>query len=156
MADRIDELASRVDASERLGAAEALELYRHAPTHVLGGLADRIRARRHSDGIVTYIIDRNVNYTNVCVARCNFCAFYRNVGSVEGYVLGFDEDLEGSAKRSRSAASSSSCRRPIQTSRSRGGSFRSVKSAIRHSAYTPCRRLKSFTSHASRRFRFLR
>jgi cyclic dehypoxanthinyl futalosine synthase len=40
---------------------------------------------------VTYIIDRNVNYTNVCVARCSFCAFYRSVGSSEGYVLGFDE-----------------------------------------------------------------
>ena len=43
------------------------------------------------DGVVTYIIDRNVNYTNVCVARCNFCAFYRPVGSSEGYVLSFDE-----------------------------------------------------------------
>ena len=41
--------------------------------------------------VVTYIIDRNVNYTNVCVAKCNFCAFYRPVGSPEGYVLGFDE-----------------------------------------------------------------
>ena len=50
-----------------------------------------MRARKHPDGIVTYIIDRNVNYTNVCVARCNFCAFYRPVGSSEGYVLGFDE-----------------------------------------------------------------
>ena len=43
------------------------------------------------DGIVTYIIDRNVNYTNICVARCNFCAFYRPVGSRDGYVLGFEE-----------------------------------------------------------------
>ena len=43
------------------------------------------------DRTVTYIIDRNVNYTNVCVAKCNFCAFYRDVGSSEGYVLGFDE-----------------------------------------------------------------
>ena len=43
------------------------------------------------NGVVTYIIDRNVNYTNVCVAKCNFCAFYRPVGSPEGYVLGFDE-----------------------------------------------------------------
>jgi cyclic dehypoxanthinyl futalosine synthase len=41
--------------------------------------------------VVTYIIDRNVNYTNVCVARCKFCAFYRPVGSAEGYTLGFDE-----------------------------------------------------------------
>ena len=74
-----------------LDAAEALELYRSAPTPVLGQLADAIRRRKHPDGIVTYIIDRNVNYTNVCVAKCNFCAFYRDVGSPEGYVLGFDE-----------------------------------------------------------------
>ncbi|HXD73225.1 MAG TPA: cyclic dehypoxanthinyl futalosine synthase [Vicinamibacterales bacterium] len=74
-----------------MNAAEALELYRHAPTPVLGRLADDIRRRKHPDGIVTYIIDRNVNYTNVCVAKCNFCAFYREVGSPDGYVLGFDE-----------------------------------------------------------------
>ncbi|HUF47826.1 MAG TPA: cyclic dehypoxanthinyl futalosine synthase, partial [Vicinamibacterales bacterium] len=54
-------------------------------------LADQVRARRHAGGVVTYIIDRNVNYTNVCVARCRFCAFYRAVGSAEGYTLGFDE-----------------------------------------------------------------
>ena len=48
-------------------------------------------ARKHSGRVVTYIIDRNVNYTNICVARCNFCAFYRPVGSDEGYVLGFAE-----------------------------------------------------------------
>ena len=51
---------------------------------LLGRLADGIRARKHPDGIVTYIIDRNVNYTNVCVAKCNFCAFYRPVGSPRG------------------------------------------------------------------------
>jgi cyclic dehypoxanthinyl futalosine synthase len=74
-----------------VSAAEALDLYRSAPTAVLGRLADDIRQRKHPDGIVTYIIDRNVNYTNICVAKCNFCAFYREVGSPEGYVLGFDE-----------------------------------------------------------------
>jgi cyclic dehypoxanthinyl futalosine synthase len=87
----IDEIAAKVRAGERVSADEALELYRRAPTALLGRLADRIRARKHPDGIVTYIIDRNVNYTNVCVAKCNFCAFYRPVGSSEGYVLGFDE-----------------------------------------------------------------
>ena len=87
----IEELAKKVTAGARVNAAEALELYRHAPTHLLGRLADTIRARKHPDRIVTYIIDRNVNYTNVCVARCNFCAFYRPVGSADGYVLGFDE-----------------------------------------------------------------
>jgi cyclic dehypoxanthinyl futalosine synthase len=89
----IDALAEKVAAGGRVDAAEALALYRLAPTHVLGRLADAIRARKHPDGIVTYIIDRNVNYTNVCVARCNFCAFYRTVGSPDGYVLGFDEIL---------------------------------------------------------------
>jgi cyclic dehypoxanthinyl futalosine synthase len=87
----VDELAKRVMGGARVSAAEALGLYRHAPTHLLGRLADTIRVRKHPDRVVTYIIDRNVNYTNVCVARCNFCAFYRPVGSAEGYVLGFDE-----------------------------------------------------------------
>jgi cyclic dehypoxanthinyl futalosine synthase len=81
----------RILAGGRLNADEALQLYRHAPTYWLGRMADAVRARKHPDGQVTYIIDRNVNYTNVCVARCNFCAFYREVGSSEGYVLGFDE-----------------------------------------------------------------
>src|SRR6186997_1538349 len=87
----IDHIARKVRDGGRVDAAEALALYRDAPTHLLGSLADGIRARKHPDRIVTYIIDRNVNYTNVCVARCNFCAFYRPVGSNEGYVLGFDE-----------------------------------------------------------------
>jgi cyclic dehypoxanthinyl futalosine synthase len=86
-----DQIAAKVLDGTRVTADEALLLYRHAPTHLLGHLADAIRARKHPDRIVSYIIDRNVNYTNVCVARCNFCAFYRPVGSAEGYVLGFDE-----------------------------------------------------------------
>src|SRR5215217_2009178 len=84
-------LVERVAGGERLSPEEALALYTEAPTHVLGRLADRVRARKHPDRLVTYIIDRNVNYTNVCVARCNFCAFYRPVGSRDGYVLSFDE-----------------------------------------------------------------
>src|ERR1700730_361741 len=87
----LGDLASKVSGGARVTAAEALELYREAPTHLLGQLADGIRARRHPDRAVTYIIDRNVNYTNVCVAKCNFCAFYREVGAEGGYVLGFDE-----------------------------------------------------------------
>jgi cyclic dehypoxanthinyl futalosine synthase len=87
----IPNLAAKVESGGRLSESEALELYEHAPTHVLGRLADGIRARRHPARVVTYIIDRNVNYTNVCVAKCNFCAFYRDVGADGGYVLGFDE-----------------------------------------------------------------
>jgi cyclic dehypoxanthinyl futalosine synthase len=77
--------------SSRYTRETALEAYRSAPTADLGRLADGVRREKHPDGLVTYIIDRNVNYTNVCVARCRFCAFYREVGSPEGYALGFDE-----------------------------------------------------------------
>src|SRR3954466_5634965 len=87
----IQQIADKVRSGGRVDAAEALQLYREAPTPLLGQLAEEIRARKHPEGHVTYIIDRNVNYTNVCVARCAFCAFYRPVGSPEGYVLGFDE-----------------------------------------------------------------
>ncbi len=87
----VDQISAKVRHGGRLDPSEALELYLHAPTPLVGELADGVRARKHPDGVVTYIIDRNVNYTNVCVARCNFCAFYRPVGSAEGYVLGFDE-----------------------------------------------------------------
>jgi cyclic dehypoxanthinyl futalosine synthase len=92
--DPITKIGQKVMDGGRVNAADALELYRHAPTHLLGRLADGIRARKHPSRIVTYIIDRNVNYTNLCVARCNFCAFYRPVGSPEGYVLGFEEILD--------------------------------------------------------------
>src|SRR6188768_954793 len=87
----LSQIASKVLDGGRVSAEEALVLYREAPAHLLGHLADTIRFRKHPERIVTYIIDRNVNYTNVCVARCNFCAFYRPVGSADGYVLSFDE-----------------------------------------------------------------
>ncbi|MGC4080713.1 MAG: cyclic dehypoxanthinyl futalosine synthase [Vicinamibacterales bacterium] len=87
----IQQIADKVRGGGRVDATEALQLYREAPTALLGQLADEMRARKHPEGVVTYIIDRNVNYTNVCVARCAFCAFYRPVGSPDGYVLGFDE-----------------------------------------------------------------
>src|SRR5215831_6164820 len=87
----VERVIEKVRAGERIDTAEALELSRDAPTPVLGQLAAEIRRRKHPEPIVTYIIDRNVNYTNVCVAKCNFCAFYREVGSPDGYVLGFDE-----------------------------------------------------------------
>ena len=83
--------ADKARRGERLTAGEAVCLYREASTSQLGRLADEVRARRHPERAVTYIIDRNVNYTNICVARCSFCAFYRPVGAPDGYVLGFEE-----------------------------------------------------------------
>ena len=68
-----------------------LELYERAPLLELGRLADAERYRHHPDEVVTYIIDRNINYTNVCVADCKFCAFYRRPKHDEGYVLPFEK-----------------------------------------------------------------
>ncbi len=68
-----------------------LELYERADLLELGSLADADRWRLHPEPVVTYIIDRNINYTNVCVADCQFCAFYRRPKHLEGYVLSFEQ-----------------------------------------------------------------
>ena len=68
-----------------------LELYEKAPLLELGRLADEVRWRLHPENVVTYIIDRNINYTNVCVADCKFCAFYRRPKHPEGYLLSYEE-----------------------------------------------------------------
>ena len=54
---------------------DLLDFYANAPLLELGLEADRIREQKHPEGVVTYIVDRNINYTNVCVADCGFCAF---------------------------------------------------------------------------------
>ena len=66
-----------------------LELYQRADLLELGRLADGERWRQHPERAVSYIIDRNINYTNVCVADCQFCAFYRRPKDSQGYVLSF-------------------------------------------------------------------
>src|SRR3989441_6561680 len=70
---------------------EVLQLYERASLLELGRLADAARWRLHPEPVVTYIIDRNINYTNVCVADCKFCAFYRRPKHAEGYVLSFEQ-----------------------------------------------------------------
>jgi cyclic dehypoxanthinyl futalosine synthase len=69
----------------RITPDEALRLYTDAPLHALGQAADTVRRRRYPDNVATYIIDRNINYTNVCVTACKFCAFYRAPGHAEGW-----------------------------------------------------------------------
>jgi cyclic dehypoxanthinyl futalosine synthase len=68
---------------------DLLDFYQRAPLLELGSEADRVRRRLHPGDVVTYIVDRNINYTNVCVADCGFCAFYRRPKHAEGYVLTF-------------------------------------------------------------------
>ena len=81
----------RARAGERLSREDALDLLADASLLELGRAADEARRRKHGSSVVTYQVDRNVNYTNVCVYRCSFCAFYRPSGDPEGYVLPLDE-----------------------------------------------------------------
>jgi len=83
----------RAAAGGRITPDEALALYRDAPLHSLGRAADAVRRQRYPDGIATYIIDRNINYTNVCVTACKFCAFYRAPKHSEGWVRDLEEIL---------------------------------------------------------------
>src|ERR1700722_16115457 len=66
---------------------EALDLFRSDDLIGIGMEADAMRRKWHPEGIVSYIIDRNINYTNFCTEYCTFCAFYRPLGHAEGYVL---------------------------------------------------------------------
>ena len=84
-------IQAKVFAGERITPEEALALLERGSLVDLGALADLVRRRKHPDRVVTYIIDRNVNYTNVCNAFCNFCAFYRPPHHEEGYVLAVEE-----------------------------------------------------------------
>src|SRR5215475_13302221 len=71
----------------RVSSDEAVHLFQEADLLDLAACADRIRQRLHADNVISYIIDRNINYTNVCKEFCTFCAFYRVKGDAEAYVL---------------------------------------------------------------------
>ncbi len=82
-----EDVRKKVEDGGRVSREEAVELLRDGDFLELGMLADAVRWRLHPESVVTYIIDRNINYTNVCTAQCAFCAFYRDLPSKEGYVL---------------------------------------------------------------------
>ena len=69
----------------RLTPAEAIVLYDEAPLHALMRAAHQRRLAMHPEGKVTYLVDRNINYTNVCTINCQFCSFYRPPGHAETY-----------------------------------------------------------------------
>src|SRR5258706_11931107 len=71
----------------RITSEEAVRLFEEADLFDLASCADGIRQRLHPDNVISYIIDRNINYTNVCKEFCTFCAFYRVKGDAEAYVL---------------------------------------------------------------------
>jgi cyclic dehypoxanthinyl futalosine synthase len=87
----LEKLRVRIEKKERLNPSEYLELMAKAPLVWLKEQGDRLRREFHPDEVVTYVIDRNINYSNLCTAVCTFCAFYRRPGAVDGYTLRFEE-----------------------------------------------------------------
>ena len=95
-ADALDPhlLADVVSGAVRLTPEQALRIHREMPIHELGRWADARCRTLHGDHIRTYVVDRNINYTNVCTAKCTFCAFRRDGHEHDAYTLEYDQLLE--------------------------------------------------------------
>ena len=83
----LDTIQGKVFDGVRITPAEAVRLYHAMTLPELGALADVVRERKHPERRVTYILDRNINYTNVCDVYCTFCAFMREERDDDSYVL---------------------------------------------------------------------
>jgi len=86
-----NKILDRVLNGERLSADDGERLFESNDIISLGKAAQEISKRKHPDGIVTYIVDRNINYTNICISKCLFCAFYREKDSPDSYILPKEE-----------------------------------------------------------------
>ena len=86
-----NKILDRVLNGERLSADDGERLFESNDIISLGKAAQEISKRKHPDGIVTYIVDRNINYTNICISKCLFCAFYREKDSPDAYILPKEE-----------------------------------------------------------------
>jgi cyclic dehypoxanthinyl futalosine synthase len=91
MATDIKKTIQKAEKGKRLDADEGLALFQKADLLTLGELANGARKRIHPERLVTFVVDRNINYTNVCVNKCAFCAFYRELDSPEAYILPNEE-----------------------------------------------------------------
>lgn len=89
----IQPILDKAVAGQRISAAEGLALLQSHDLTAIGRAADAVTRRLHPEPVRTYNIDRNINYTNICTAVCDFCAFYRKPKSEEGYVLSREELL---------------------------------------------------------------
>src|SRR5213592_4024085 len=89
----IEQIRDKTLAGKRLDRAEGRYLLAEAPLLELGALASEARFARLPERVVTFVIDSNPNYTNVCVTDCQFCAFYRKPGDKEAWTLTVDEVL---------------------------------------------------------------
>ena len=87
----LQNIQQKVLEGDRLSRDEALSLYLEGTLFDLGFLADSIRRTKHPEPVVTYIIDRNINYTDICISACKFCAFYKTPEDSSGYLLAKEE-----------------------------------------------------------------
>src|SRR5437764_8379450 len=85
------DIGAVIAGKARLTDAQALELYHAAPLHHLGQWAHAVTQRLHPEDYRTYVIDRNINYTNVCTAKCTFCAFRRDHEDADSYTLTYEQ-----------------------------------------------------------------
>ncbi|MCP4944540.1 MAG: dehypoxanthine futalosine cyclase [Planctomycetaceae bacterium] len=92
--NNIRDILDKAIAGERLSPDDGLALLESHDLAAIGSAADQVSRRMHPEPYRTYNVDRNINYTNVCTAVCNFCAFYRGPKSDEGYVLSREQLLE--------------------------------------------------------------
>ncbi|MFN2343093.1 MAG: radical SAM protein, partial [Desulfonatronovibrio sp.] len=76
---------------QRIDIEQAEKLWQEENLFTLGKMAHEMRMNLHPENIVTYIVDRNINYTNICMSACKFCAFFKAPGHEDGYVLSFAE-----------------------------------------------------------------
>ncbi len=90
-ASTLQGLLDAAAAGARLDFDTARALYRHADLHALGHAAHQVRLRKHPEPMVTYVVDRNINYSNVCVCACRFCAYFRAPGDKDCFVLSFEQ-----------------------------------------------------------------
>jgi cyclic dehypoxanthinyl futalosine synthase len=87
----LDSIREKIEGGTPLSRGEALWLLTEADLLDAGRLADGIRRRMHPEKMVTFVVDRNVNYTNICDSRCRFCAFYRDQEAADAYLLSEEE-----------------------------------------------------------------
>ena len=90
----VSAILDKAIAGERITGDEIQRLFDEGELLELGQAADAVRRRKTDPGVASYIIDRNINYTNICIYRCRFCAFYRTKEASDAYVLPFDEIAE--------------------------------------------------------------
>nr|NIP99241.1 radical SAM protein [Nitrospinaceae bacterium]NIR53427.1 radical SAM protein [Nitrospinaceae bacterium]NIS83831.1 radical SAM protein [Nitrospinaceae bacterium]NIT80622.1 radical SAM protein [Nitrospinaceae bacterium]NIU42946.1 radical SAM protein [Nitrospinaceae bacterium] len=86
----VEPILKKALEGERLTPEEALELFHSPDILLLGNVASRLTRRKKDSRVITYIVDRNINYTNICITNCTFCAFYRSAGDPDAYVLPFE------------------------------------------------------------------